>query len=72
MKTKRVLFYVTVILMVLMPFMVSNFIDNGMTTEFINYISCFFVSFGVTVAMLYGRSKDEIKNITGLTLFDKE
>lgn len=72
MNTKRILFYVTVILMVVLPFILTNAIDNGMTTDVINYISVFIVCLGATIAMLYGRTKKEIKDITGLTIFDEE
>ena len=69
MKTKRVLFYLTVIMFVLFAFVFEGIVDNGLTTGAIWYISTYFVVALSTVISFLGCTKKEFKEITGMDIF---
>lgn len=67
-KIKRVLFYLIVISIVLLPFT----IDGGIKDSIITHMSAILVLGGMTVISFWGCTKKEFKNITGLDLFEEE
>lgn len=67
-KIKRVLFYLTVISIVLLPFT----IDGGIKDSIITHMSTILILGGMTVISFWGCTKKEFKNITGLDLFEEE
>lgn len=68
MKIKRVLFYLTVISIVLFPFTV----DSGVKDIIITHLSTILVLGSMTVISFWGCTKNEFKNITGMDLFEEE
>ena len=65
--TKRVIFYITLFAMVLTPFV----LEGGITKCIINHFSFLAVFGALTIAALWGCTKKEFTEITGLRVFDE-
>jgi hypothetical protein len=72
MKTKRVLFYCTVILFFVSPFAFENVVDNGLTDGTIFYYSTLITFVFATVASFWGCTKKEFEKITGIDFFSEK
>ena len=72
MKTKRVLFYLTVIMTVLFVFVFEGIVDNGLTQGAIWYISTYFVVVLSTLISFWDCTKEEFANITGIDFFNEK
>lgn len=72
MKTKRVLFYCTVILFFVSPFVFENVVDNGLTDDTIFYYSTLIAFVFATVASFWGCTKKEFEKITGIDFFSEK
>ena len=70
--TKRVLFYLTVVMFVLFAFVFESIVDNGLTQGAIWYISTYFTVALSTVISLWGCTKKEFKEITGIDFFSEK
>lgn len=71
-KTKRVLFYLTVVMTVLFAFVFESIVDNGLTQGAIWYISTYFTVGLSTVVSFWGCTKEEFKEITGIDFFSEK
>ena len=71
-KTKRVLFYLTVVMFVLFAFVFESIVDNGLTPGAIWYISTFFTVALSTVISFLGCTKKEFEEITGIDFFSEK
>lgn len=67
-KIKRVLFYLTVVSIILLPFT----IDGGTKDNIIVHLSTVLVLGSMTVISFWGCTKEEFKKITGSDLFEEE
>jgi preprotein translocase subunit SecE len=71
MKTKRVLFYLTVIMFVMFAFVLDGIIDNGLTQGAIWYIATYLTVALSTVISFWGCTKEEFEKITGIDFFSE-
>lgn len=71
-KTKRVLFYLTVVMFVLFAFVFESIVDNGLTQGAIWYISTYFTVTLSTVISFWGCTKEEFEKITGIDFFSEK
>ena len=71
-KTKRVLFYLTVVMFVLFAFVFESIVDNGLTQGAIWYISIYFTVALSTVISFWGCTKEEFEKITGIDFFSEK
>ena len=71
-KTKRVLFYLTAVMFVLFAFVFESIVDNGLTQGTIWYISTYFTVGLSTAVSLWGCTKKEFKEITGIDFFSEK
>lgn len=67
-KIKRVLFYLTVISIILFPFT----IDGGIKDSIIVHLSIILVLGSMTIISFWGCTKKEFKKITGSDLLEEE
>ena len=65
--SKRVVFYLTLVVFMLTPFV----LEGGVTKCIINHFSFLAVFGSLTVAALWGCTKKEFTEITGLRVFDE-
>ena len=71
-KTKKALFYVTVIMTVLFAFVFEGIVDNGLTQGAIWYISIYFVVVLGTVISFWDYIKKVVRDIMGEVVFEDE
>ena len=72
MKTKRVLFYLTVVMFVMFAFVFEGIIDEGLTQGAIWYIATYLTVALSTVISFWGCTKDEFEKITGIDFFNEK
>lgn len=70
MKTKRVLFYLTVFFFVFSPFTFENVVDNGLTHGAMVYYSILITFIFATVVSFWSCTKKEFREITGMDIFN--
>lgn len=71
-KTKRILFYLTVVMFALFAFVFEGISDNGLTQEAIWYISIFSIVALSTAISFWGCTKEEFEEITGMDFFSEK
>lgn len=70
--TKRVLFYLTVVMFVLFAFVFESIVDNGLTQGAIVYYSILITFIFATVVSFWGCTKKEFEEITGIDFFSEK
>ena len=68
MKIKRVLFFVTMFVVILFPFT----LDGGVFDAIVFHITTVIMLTSITVAGFWGCTKKDFRDITGMNIFEEE